>query len=47
MGTGVLSRGKASMKLSTHLYLVLRLRISGVIPIFLLYAFMAWTGKLY
>jgi hypothetical protein len=32
-------------KLTTHLDLVLRLRMSGAVPHLPLYAFMAWTGK--
>jgi len=32
------------MKLTTHLLLVLRLRVSGAILLLLLYAFMVWTG---
>jgi hypothetical protein len=33
------------VKLATLLHLVPRLRMSGPIPLFLLYAFMAWTGR--
>jgi hypothetical protein len=33
------------MKLTTHLYPVLRLRKNGSIPLLPIYAFMAWTGK--
>jgi hypothetical protein len=41
------SRGKAvGVKLITHLYLVLKLRMSRVILLLPLYALMAWTGKL-
>jgi len=45
--TRVLSRAKTSqgMKLNTHLHPVLRLRMSGAIPLLCLYAVMAWTGK--
>jgi len=32
------------MKLTTHLHVLLRLRISGAIPLFPLYALVAWTG---
>jgi hypothetical protein len=32
------------MNLTTHIHLVLRLRMSGVIPLLPLYAFMVWTG---
>jgi hypothetical protein len=44
----VLSRRKSDrgVKLVTHLHLVQRLRMSGAVPLFLLYAFMAWTRKL-
>jgi hypothetical protein len=31
------------MKLTIYLHLVLSLRMSGVVPFLLLYAFMAWT----
>ena len=34
-----------SLKLTTHLHLVPRLRMSGAIPLLPLYAFVAWTGK--
>jgi hypothetical protein len=30
--------------LNTHLHLGPRLRLSGAIPVFLIYAFLAWTG---
>jgi hypothetical protein len=33
------------MKLTAHLHLVPRLRMSGAIPVLPLYAFMVWTGK--
>ena len=32
------------MKFTTHLNLVPRLRMSGAIPLLVLYTFMAWTG---
>jgi len=35
------------VKLTTHPHLVSRLRMSRLIPLLLLYAFMAWTGKAY
>jgi len=41
VGNGVTSRG---MKLTTHLHLVLRLRMSGAAPLLPVYTFMAWTG---
>ena len=43
MGSGVLSRGYSGrgVKLTTHLHLVPRLRMSGAIPLIPLYAFMA------
>jgi len=46
MGTGVLSQGGIGqgMKLTSHLTLVLELRICGAIPLLCLYAFMVWTG---
>ena len=31
----------------THLHLVPRLRMSGAVPLLPLYAFMAWTRKMY
>jgi hypothetical protein len=34
------------VKLTTHPHLVSRLKISKTIPLLLLYAFMAWTGKI-
>lgn len=45
--TRVLSQGLSSwgMKLTTHLHLVPRLRISGATLLLPLYAFLAWTGK--
>ena len=45
--TRVLSQGLSrwGVKLTTHLHLVLRLRISGAIPLLPLHAFSAWTGK--
>jgi len=42
MGARVHSRG---VKLTTHLPLVPRLRMSGAVPLLLIYAFIAWTGK--
>ena len=33
------------MRLATRLHLVLRLRLSGVLPLLPLHAFTAWTGK--
>jgi hypothetical protein len=36
-----------SVKLTTHLPLVPRLRMSGAVPLLLIYAFIAWTGKIY
>ena len=47
MGAGALSRGESSrgVKLTTHLYLVPRLRMRGAIPLLPQYAFIAWTGK--
>jgi hypothetical protein len=50
MGTRVLSRRLSgrSVKITTHLHLVTKSRISGAIPLLPLYAFMAWRGeKLY
>jgi hypothetical protein len=46
MGTGVLSEGYSSrgMKLTTHLHLLLWLRMGGAIPPTLPYASIAWTG---
>jgi len=35
------------VKLTTHLRLALRLRMSGAIPHLPLYGFMAWTGTTY
>ena len=45
MGIGVFSAGQAArvVKSNTHLRLTQRLKMSGVIPPFLLYPFMAWT----
>ena len=47
VGTGVLPRGYSgrSVKLTAHLHLVPRLRMSGAIPLLPLYAFRVWTGK--
>ena len=39
------SKEVGALKLTTHLNLVLRLRMSGTIPLLPLYAFMVWTGK--
>ena len=46
MGNGVFSQGYSSrgMKLTTHLHLLLWLRMSGAIPLPLPYASTAWTG---
>ena len=33
------------VKLTTHLHFVLRIRMSGVTPLFHLHAFIAWTRK--
>ena len=43
---GIVPWGKAARggMLITHLHLALRLRMSGAIRLFLLYAFMVWTG---
>ena len=45
IGIGVLSRGYNSRgeRLATHLHLVPRLRMSGAIPLLLLYPLMEWT----
>ena len=32
-------------KLTAHLHLVPRLKMSGAVPLLLIYAFIAWTGK--
>jgi hypothetical protein len=47
VGTGVLSRGYSGrgVKLTTHFYLIPRLRMSGAVPLLRLYTFMAWTGR--
>ena len=47
-GTRNLSWEQSSrdMKLTTHPSLVSRLRMSGVVPLRPLYAFMAWVGKM-
>jgi len=39
------SKEFGALKLTTHLQLVPRLRMSGAIPLFPLYAFMVWTAK--
>jgi len=46
VGIGVLSQGYSGwgMKLTTHLHVVLRLRMSGGIHMLHLYAFMVYTG---
>jgi hypothetical protein len=33
------------MKLTTHLHVVLRLRMNGGVPLLPLYAFMSWTAE--
>jgi len=43
MCTGILSRGGKAIGASDYLFLVLKLRMSGVIPLLPLYAFMAQT----
>jgi hypothetical protein len=47
MGTLVLSHRQSGqeVKITTHLHLVLRLRMNGAIPLLPLYSFMVWTGK--
>jgi hypothetical protein len=40
MDTGVLSRG-----LNTHLHLGPKSRLSGALPLFLIHAFLGWTGS--
>jgi hypothetical protein len=47
VGTGIISRGQSGrgMKLSIHLHLEPRLRMSGAIPLLSLYAFMEGIGK--
>jgi hypothetical protein len=46
MGTGVLSREEIGwgVKLTTHLYLVLRIQMKGAMTLLTLYALIAWTG---
>jgi hypothetical protein len=46
VGSGALSQGysRQGMKLTTHLYLVLRLRMSGAVPLFPLYVLMVQAG---
>jgi len=34
------------VKLTTHLHLMIRLRMSGDVLVLLLYAFMTWAGKI-
>jgi len=34
------------MKLTTHIHLLPRLRMSGAVPLIPIYAFVAWTGKI-
>ena len=48
LGTWVLSWGKRGWgtKLTAHLHLGLRLRISGAISLIPIYAYMAWAGKI-
>jgi hypothetical protein len=48
MSIGFLSRNQTDrdIKLTTHLHLVPRLRISGAMPLLPLYTFMAWTETL-
>jgi hypothetical protein len=43
-GEGLLDQ---SLKLTIHLYVLLRIRTSGAKPLLPLHAFMALTGKLY
>jgi hypothetical protein len=38
--------GKAGRALNTHFHTVPKLRMGGVTPLLLLYAFMAWTEKI-
>jgi hypothetical protein len=45
MGIGFLWSKAAGVKLTTHLSLLPRLKMSGAAPLLPLYAFMAWTGK--
>ena len=47
MGTGTVSHWLSGqrVKLITHHHLALRLRMSGAIPFFPLYALMAWTEE--
>jgi hypothetical protein len=40
------SKSGREVKLTTHLYLVPKLRMSGVIPLLPLYALLAGTGKM-
>jgi len=35
------------MKLTIHVHLVTKLRMSGAVPLLPLHAFMVWTGKFY
>jgi hypothetical protein len=45
---GFLPGGKRpGAKVTIHLHLVSKLKMSGVIPLLPLYAFMGWTGKNY
>jgi hypothetical protein len=46
VGLGVLSLGGGGMKLTTHLLVVLSLRVSGAVLLLLLYAFILWTGTI-
>ena len=45
MGNGFLSRSSQGVKLASYLYVVLRLRISGTVPLLPLHALMVWTGN--
>jgi hypothetical protein len=46
LGSGVLSWGYNGwgMKLTTHLHLMVRFRMSGAIPLLCLYTLVMWTG---
>ena len=47
MGTAVMFWAKSGrgVKLTIHLHLLQRIRVSGAIPVLSLYVFMAWTRK--
>jgi hypothetical protein len=45
LGPFRLAKSRWAVSLTPHLCLVLRLRMSGAIPLLPLYAFMAYTGK--